>query len=66
LWRFYTNVKKRKNRLEAFTRNTIHRNKMRRLFESWRGVSHQWFKERLDREKETFRAELESKILTQW
>ena len=66
MWRFYTNVKKRKNRLEAFTRNTIHRNKMRRLFESWRGVSHKWFKERLDREKETFRAELESKILTQW
>ena len=59
-------VKKRKNRLLAFTRNSIHRNKMKRLFTSWRGVSHQEFKERLDREQGQFRMELESKILVQW
>ena len=39
---------------------------MRRLFESWRGVTHEWFKERLDREKATFRMELESKMLVKW
>ena len=39
---------------------------MRRLFTSWRGVSHQWFKEKLERDKDTFKAELESKILVQW
>ena len=65
-WLFYTKVQKRKSRLAAFTRNKIHRAKMRRLFESWRGVSHEWFKERLDREKTTFRMELESKMLVKW
>ncbi len=39
---------------------------MRRFFEGWRGVTHQWFKERIDRDKEQFRLELESKILIQW
>ena len=65
-WLHYTKVQKRKNRLAAYTRNKIHRGKVRRLFESWRGVTHEWFKERLVRDKETFRAELESKMLVQW
>lgn len=64
--RYRHDVKKRKNRLMAYTRNVLHRNRMRRFFESWRGVSHQWFKERLDSEKDSFRADLESKILVQW
>lgn len=63
---YYVAVKKRKSRLEAYTRNKIHRKKMQRLFDSWRSVSHQWCKERLEREKETFRLELESKLLIQW
>ena len=39
-WLYYHKVQKRKNRLAAYTRNKIHRGKMRRLFESWRAVSH--------------------------
>lgn len=65
-WMYYTKVQKRKNRLAAYTRNKIHRAKVRRLFESWRGVSHEWFKDRLNREKTSFRMELESKMLVQW
>jgi hypothetical protein len=42
------------------------RRKLRLIYESWRGVSHQWFKERLDREKEGFRKQLEDKMLTSW
>ena len=54
-WLHYTMVKKRKNRIAAFSRNKLHRAKMRRLFESWRGVSHQWFKERIDTDKQAYR-----------
>ena len=39
---------------------------MRRWFESWRAVSHEEFKERIDKEKTQFRMELESKMLTKW
>lgn len=39
---------------------------MRRLFESWRGVTHEWFKQRLDRDKTSFRMELESKMMVKW
>ena len=39
---------------------------MRRLFESWRGVSHELFKGRIEGDSATFRAELESKMLVQY
>jgi len=44
----------------------MERRKRYLLLGSWRGVSHQWFKERLDRSKEGFRKELEDKMLTSW
>ena len=65
-WLHHTKVQKRKNRLAAFTRNKIHRGKVRRLFESWRGVTHLWFKERLERDKTSFRVDLENKMLIKW
>ncbi len=65
-WQYFTKVQKRKNRVAAFTRNTLFRRKQKLVFESWRGVSHQWFKERLDRSKDGFRKELEDKMLTSW
>lgn len=43
-WVYYKDVQKRKSRLAAYTRNKLHRARMRRLFESWRGVSHELFK----------------------
>ena len=62
-WVYYTCVRKRKNRIAAYTRNRLYRRKLRRLFESWRGISHEWFKERMDRDKQSFREELESKAV---
>lgn len=65
-WRFYFSIYKRKARLAAYTRNTLYRKKLVRLFTSWRRVTDMEFKERLNREKNTFRHDLESKILVQW
>ncbi len=59
-WRYYFGVYKRKARLAAFTRNSLHRKKMNRLFGSWRGVTDQSFKVRMEIEKKTFRTELET------
>lgn len=36
---------------------------MKHLFESWRGVSHHWFKNRIDRQTGAFRADLENRML---
>lgn len=63
LWKQVHKIDRRKNRIAAFTRNTMHRRKMKHLFESWRGVSHTWFKHRLEAETGRFRAELEEKML---
>ena len=65
-WRFYFSIYKRKSRLAAYTRNTLHRQKVKRLFTAWKNVSSSEFKARLAVEKRTFRTELESKILVQW
>lgn len=65
-WRMYFAVYKSKSRKAAYTRNTLHRKKMERLFQSWRNVTHQEFKVRMTRENSTFRTELETSILVQW
>ena len=49
-----------------YWRNDRFRRKLRMIFESWRGVTHEWFKERLDNEKGKFRQELEGRLLVQW
>jgi len=36
---------------------------MKHLFESWRGVSHKWFKHRLESETGRVRSDLEGKML---
>ena len=65
-WRFYFAVYKRKARLAAYMRNTLHRKKMDRLFQNWRGVTHLEFKVRMEHENAAFRQDIESKILVQW
>ena len=42
-WRFYFSVYKSKARRAAYMRNTLHRNKMNRLYKSWRTVTHSEF-----------------------
>ena len=65
-WKFYFSKYKSKNRVAAYLRNTLYRKKVKRLFSSWRGVTHEEFSQRLEREKNSFRAELEGRILVQW
>lgn len=48
IWKYFMELQKRKQRLNAYSKNLMYRRKMRILFGSWRGVSHQWFKERID------------------
>ena len=65
-WRYHTMVQKRKNRINAYINNRLHRRRQWLLFQSWRQVVHQWFKDKLDSEKDAKRLELESKMLVQW
>lgn len=44
----------------------MYRRGMRRLFYSWRGVTHIWFKERIDRESKDYARTQRDKELTQW
>lgn len=65
-WRAYFAVYKSKSRKAAYTRNTLHRGKMNRLFTSWRKVTYNDFHSRIEIEKKTFRDNLEGEILVQW
>lgn len=65
-WRFYFSIYKSKERKAAYMRNTLHRKKMNRLFQNWRGVTHREFQVRMDHERSTFRTNLESEILVVW
>lgn len=65
-WKKYLKHKKEKKRVAAYSRNTIYRNKMQRIFRGWRHVSHEWGKERINNEEGTFRKNLEREKLTMW
>ena len=59
-WQRYTKKQRDKNRVAAYTRNTLYRRKMKLLFSNWRQITHQWFKERLVLEEQHYRQSLES------
>lgn len=40
--------------------------KIRRIFDSWRGINHIEFIERMNRQETSYRMELESKMLVKW
>lgn len=54
VWMKDHKVKRQKNRIAAFTRNTMHRRKMSQLFREWRDVSHKWFIAKLDVDMKQF------------
>lgn len=41
-WKAYIKRKREKNKKGAYTRNSIHRNRMSRFFKGWQKVSHTW------------------------
>lgn len=65
-WIEHTQTQKRMKRLDAYSRNYTYRRNMRLLFSSWRGVTHSWFKERIDKEAEVLRQEKHEEHLAQW
>lgn len=47
---YFVDMQKFEKRIKAYSKNYMYRRKMRVLFGSWRGVSHQWFKQRINKE----------------
>ena len=47
---YFADLQKRDKRIMAYSKNYMHRRKSRLLFGSWRGVTHLWFKERINKE----------------
>jgi len=50
----------------AYSRNTLYRNKLSRVFRSWRMVAHEDGKIRINIEEKRFRLTLEREKLTMW
>jgi hypothetical protein len=65
-WKAYVKRRREKKRIAAYSRNTIYRNNLTRYFRSWRNISHEWGKERINREEIVFRKNLEREKLTMW
>ena len=63
---FHTQLVKREKRLNAYSKNYMYRRNMRRLFYSWRGVTHLWFKERINSEAIEYERTQRDKELSQW
>ena len=65
-WLKYHNRKLQKNRVATYSRNTIRRGMLSRIFNNWQRVSHQMGKERIVKEEHSFRKNLEKEKLTMW
>jgi hypothetical protein len=63
---FYTQMIKHEKRINAYSKNYMHRRKMRGLFYGWRGISHRWFKKRINKEAIEYEKTQRDKELTQW
>ena len=66
LWKIYIKRRKEKSRKAAYTRNTIHRNRLTRIFRGWRSTTHEWGIERINANEDVFRKQLEREKLTMW
>ena len=62
-WIEFAKSELREKRLAAYSRNYMYRRKIRLLFCSWRGVSHTWFKERINKESAHFHSIQHTKYL---
>lgn len=59
-------IVRREKRLKAYSKNYMFRRKMRMLFGSWRGVTHSWFKEKINKESVEFEIRRREESLVQW
>jgi hypothetical protein len=65
-WLKYHHRKLDKHRVATYSKNTIRRGMLSRIFNNWQKVSHQLGKERIACEEVTFRKNLEKEKLTMW
>lgn len=63
---FQTEEDRRMKRNKIYTKNHMYRRKLRLLFGSWRGVSHQWFKERINKEAVIYETTKRTELLVRW
>jgi hypothetical protein len=63
---YHTELKKRAKRMKAYSKNYMYRRKMRNLFGSWRGVTHIWFKERVNKEAVEYEKTKKEEMLFSW
>jgi len=63
---YFAELSRREKRLKAYSKNYMHRRRVRNFFYSWRGVTHVWFKERINKEAVEFEQKQRDKELTQW
>jgi hypothetical protein len=63
---FFAEMQRREKRLRAYSKNYMYRRNMRKLFYSWRGVTHQWFKERINSESAEYERVERDKELAAW
>jgi len=65
-WKIYIKKKTEKNRKAAYTRNTIYRNRLTRIFRGWRSSTHEWGIDRLNKNEVVVRNDMERQKLTMW
>jgi hypothetical protein len=63
---YFMQVQRREKRIKAYSKNFMYRRNMRQLFYSWRGVTHMWFKERINREAVEYERVQRDKELAAW
>jgi hypothetical protein len=52
--------------MKAYSKNYLYRRKVRLLFGSWRGVTHIWFKERINTEAVEYEKTKREVMLVSW
>ena len=63
---YFMQIMKREKRLKAYSKNFMYRRNMRQLFHGWRGVTHNWFKERINKEAVEYETQKRQEILVHW
>ena len=65
-WKKFIKHRQARKRVAAYSRNTIYRNMLTRIFRGMREICHEEGKERIQREEIVFRKNLETEKLTMW
>lgn len=65
-WKNYIKREREWKRLCAYANNKFYRYRLRDVFKNWNKVTHQWGKERIQKESAEYRLDQETEKLTMW